>query len=237
MARRGVGWQGDAGMAGKARRGGARPGAARRGVARQARYGVARCDVAYLDLVRQAGVSVAQKGRSAMKKTRRWQDEIRRISKAHGGVLKAVHVVQAARPVKSPLHPYFEWDNGKAAEAYRLIQAGRMIRVVVTILPQAPTSSVRALVSLQEDRSKPGGGYRIITDVMSDENLRAQLLREALSDARVLIRKYQTLAEVATEFGTVAERLEELVIAAEDAACQRALDAETPKKTRGRRTA
>jgi len=31
--------------------------------------------------------------------------------------------------------------------------------------------------------------------------------------------------------------LEELVIAAEDAACQRALDAETPKKTRGRRTA
>lgn len=44
-----------------------------------------------------------------------------------GNKLTAAAVVEAARDVKSPLHPAFMWDDDEAAARFRLIQAGRLI--------------------------------------------------------------------------------------------------------------
>lgn len=72
-----------------------------------------------------------------------------------GETLEAVRVepeavVEASRPVSAPLHPYFEWDDAKAAEKYRKDQAGHLIRCIAVEVSrgagQEPTQA-RAFVS------------------------------------------------------------------------------------------
>ena len=59
--------------------------------------------------------------------------EITKIYKNHGEV-KASVVVDSARPKSAPLHSFFEWNDKKAAEEYRLNTARRMIKkAVITI--------------------------------------------------------------------------------------------------------
>lgn len=54
--------------------------------------------------------------------------EMTRIYNTHGE-LTASLVLSEATPEESPLHNYFEWDDGKAGHQYRLIQSRRLIRV------------------------------------------------------------------------------------------------------------
>ena len=49
------------------------------------------------------------------------------------GYLDPKEVVSAARPKLSPLHKFFTWDNGAAAEKFRLQEADRLIRSVCVI--------------------------------------------------------------------------------------------------------
>jgi len=46
------------------------------------------------------------------------------------GCVKSSELVEAARPEDSPAHGGFEWDDGAAAEQYRLQQARQWIRIV-----------------------------------------------------------------------------------------------------------
>lgn len=50
------------------------------------------------------------------------------LARRYNWELNPRRVVNAARPANSPLHPYFEWDNDKCGEKYRLLQAAKLIR-------------------------------------------------------------------------------------------------------------
>ena len=52
--------------------------------------------------------------------------EIEKIYAEHQTLTPAM-IVESALDEKSPLHRYFEWDNSKAADKYRLAQATQMI--------------------------------------------------------------------------------------------------------------
>lgn len=105
-------------------------------------------------------------------------------------------VVEAARNPESPLHPHFEWDDSAAAESYRLEQARRLIRVHVVVSDTPTSATVRAFVSLTPDR-KTGGGYRPISKVLDDVQMRKQLLKDALAELETFRRKYERLRELA----------------------------------------
>lgn len=112
------------------------------------------------------------------------------------GLLLPEKVVAAARQPTSPLHSYFEWDESKAAEQFRLIQARNLIRAVVTIQPSAEGPiTTRAYVSLPADRVN-GGGYRAIEDVIDDPAKVAEALRDLellLSRARSRFVQFRAL--------------------------------------------
>lgn len=65
---------------------------------------------------------------------------------------------------------------------------------------------VRAFVSLTTDRHA-GGGYRTIASVLSDDDLRAQMLQDALDELDVFKTKYAALKEMKPVF-TAAEKAE-----------------------------
>lgn len=121
--------------------------------------------------------------------------ELRRIAAEHGGKLFPRDVVDAARNEESPLHTAFEWDDGAAAEKYRLGQARKIISVAVTVL-EGHDEPVRAFVSLTPDRTD-NGGYFPVEKVLSEKKLRAQMLNDATAELRIFTTKFRTVQELA----------------------------------------
>ena len=68
-------------------------------------------------------------------------EELERIQQFHGKVTPDI-VVDEARPIDSPLHNVFEWDDEKAAENYRHSQARVLIRSIEVIKPEGNTEPV-----------------------------------------------------------------------------------------------
>lgn len=126
--------------------------------------------------------------------------ELKRIAAENDGILQPETVVDEARPVSSPLHSRFEWDNSVAGQAYRIWQARQLIRVVVEVLPGTDELS-EVFVSLTPDRK--GGGYRIMADVLSHEDSRKQLLRDAMKDLELFRDKYRRLKELTEVFRAI----------------------------------
>lgn len=120
------------------------------------------------------------------------------IAHSNGGIILPQTVVDAARNEGSPLHNWFCWENDEAAEKYRLIQARDLIRTVRVEIGDQSAMEVRAFVSLTTDRAD--GGYRLVQDVLSDEQLYRQLLRDALAEMVRFEQKYSRVKELAPLF-------------------------------------
>lgn len=100
-----------------------------------------------------------------------------KMARQNGGVLKVDDVLQEARDENSILHKHFEWDDTEAASQYRRQQARTLIaRCKITMVETSPVE-IRAFVSLPTDR-ETGGGYRLTSEVVSDEFMKAELLRD-----------------------------------------------------------
>lgn len=124
-------------------------------------------------------------------------DELNIIRKSNGGFLDPVKVVEFARNPDTLLHSKFTWDDGKAAEQYRLWQARQVIRVSVTYedLPgRREAIQVRTYFSLPSDRKL--NGYRATDDILKNVQLSAELLSMAKLELRTFRQKYKDLKEL-----------------------------------------
>lgn len=137
-----------------------------------------------------------------MKKQNQVVTELKRIAKDNGGLLQPETVVEESRPATSPLHSRFEWDNTVAGQQYRIWQARQLIRVTVEVL--AGTNEVtEVFVSLTPDRERESGGYRVMLSVLSNAEMRAQLLADARAELTVFQTKYRQLTELAAVFAAI----------------------------------
>ena len=123
------------------------------------------------------------------------------VGKQKPGCLLPEQVVEAAKPVKSPLHVVFTWDDGKAAREWRLQEARRIIRVVVTHVPGVK-QEVRALVSVAQKRPARQS-YQPIGDVLDDPSTREMFLKQALRQLQNIRQSYRALPELAPVFDAV----------------------------------
>jgi len=119
--------------------------------------------------------------------------ELNRIEQ-RDGALQPETIVDEARPVSSPLHQYFTWNNSEAAELYRRWEARKLIQSVRVIYDGKKDGTiVRAYVSLVNDDER---GYYGMARVLSDSDLRAQLLAKALQEAESWRERYEHLEEL-----------------------------------------
>lgn len=115
------------------------------------------------------------------------------------GNLTPKHLLDANREVGSPLHDEFEWDDGVAAEKYRENQAAYFIRQIVVERESVSSEpvSVRAFVSTGADSNH---SYLSISRVLSDRELRANLLSMAKAEMCAFRAKYESLEELSDVF-------------------------------------
>ena len=125
----------------------------------------------------------------------RFAVELEYIRSDHGGILQAQDVVDFARDPAAALHHCFQWDDGLAADQYRLWQARQVIRVTVDVIT-SEAEPIRAYVSLLHDRLQPGGGYRARVDVLSNREQHKRMLLEALAEYTRAGAKYTRIKEL-----------------------------------------
>lgn len=142
-------------------------------------------------------------------------EELLDIQRMNHGLLDPVKVVEYARNPRTTLHFRFEWDDTEAAELYRIEQARKIIRMelvvvsegdegVMRIIPYTGAEDgkvVRAFVSLKRDRrAEDARGYRTLISVLSDDELKWQMLEAARAEMLVFRRKYESLKALAGVF-------------------------------------
>lgn len=121
------------------------------------------------------------------------------IGRKNKGEILPEHVVDDARSTRSPLHSFFEWDDGVAAEEHRLAQARKLIRSVVAVYISADTEPVkmRSYVNISDGGTS---SYREIVSAMSNKKTREIVIKKALSELKSWREKYHDLKEFAEVF-------------------------------------
>lgn len=135
------------------------------------------------------------------------------VQHEHGGRITAKIVVESARPIDSPLHPLFEWDDATAAERYREEQARHVlnsIRIVQPrIDPRKPTPLIRAYVNLEEDiNGEKQRCYVPIARVLTDDDLMRQALQRAADELRAFEERYSEFEAIAAAVRMAREKIE-----------------------------
>lgn len=130
-------------------------------------------------------------------------ETLARIAAEHNGELQPIHVVEAAKDKHHPLHKHFEWDDKKAADAYRLDQARAIIRIVRTTI-EPDEAPVRAFYSVKDDN---GQRYRAVEAVMSSASLSLALLKAAKRDLEAFQSRYRTIADLSAPISEAMEKI------------------------------
>lgn len=106
-------------------------------------------------------------------------------------------VLKDAKNPKSVLHAQFEWNDAKAAERWRLEQAGHLIRSVTVVVEQrdeAEPQVIRAFVPISG--SEDTRSYVPMMKALGDAEMRKQVLAQAHSELGAVARKYRELKEL-----------------------------------------
>lgn len=122
------------------------------------------------------------------------------IEERHGTVTSELFL-EASRAEDSPTHGVFEWDDGLAAEKYRLHQASQTICAIRVVVQEGPAAEVggnppRAYVNVQSDDRKRAQ-YMNVSDALSNEDTRSAVLTRALRELKAFQEKYSCLSELA----------------------------------------
>jgi len=125
----------------------------------------------------------------------------------NNGIITPRVVVESAKSESSPLHKYFEWNDGEAAEKYRLYQARVLMTTVKVQMVGGKQQDAyfNAIVTIEE---KPMRGYVPMDRALTDELIYKQVLANAARELRYWTNKYnsiQDLKEVVNK-----EKLEEV---------------------------
>lgn len=129
-------------------------------------------------------------------------EEMERIRVVNNGRLEAENVVEAAKAPKSALHPHFEWNDKEAAKAWRIEQAGHLIRCITVTLekPDGEAAPTRAFVSVKRDEDR---SYTSVQHALSDAELRQQVLDRAWDELEAWRKRHAELVEFAKVFAVI----------------------------------
>lgn len=124
---------------------------------------------------------------------------------ARDGKITKESFLEESRPEGSATHGLFEWDDQKAAERYRLVQAGKIIHnleVHVTVEENAEPVQTKAVVSVTPGRQEKAQ-YVSIETAFSHTNSREIVLANAKRDLECFKQKYAGLQELADVFAAI----------------------------------
>lgn len=126
--------------------------------------------------------------------------------------LTAKDVLIDAKKKTSPIHGFFEWNDGEAAEQYRLSQAQGLIRCVVAVYAKDVRPAVHTRASVNTPDLQTAQVHEL-TPAATHEVVLRRAVRELMSWRK----RYEGLSELAPVF-SVADLVEKSLVEEEKAA-------------------
>lgn len=124
--------------------------------------------------------------------------EIQHVCAQNDGLASPQAIVDQARPKRNPLHKAFQWDDSLAAEEYRKEQARSLVTNFTLVFETG--EEVPAMVSVKINRKR---GYMPTQDAIANDDLRKQVLKQALTQLLGLEQRFKSLNELAGVFEQV----------------------------------
>ena len=153
------------------------------------------------------------------------------------GELHPVDVVEAARNEESPLHREFTWDNDKAADAYRLVQARKIIQGIIITAVIRPRKDLVEIRLFHSTKNRDGvRSYGLVNILNRDEFARQQIEAQALKALiywQERLKVYKTLPEVVAALEGL--RLEEQLVEVEKQKAEKVEKQKKPQAHAGER--
>ena len=119
--------------------------------------------------------------------------ELKKIENSYGLVTPKA-IVEEAESELSPLHDYFQWDDTKAANEFRLWQAREMIaKVRITFQDRELDAYYNVRIMVEGEMQQ---GYASLTRVISEKSLRVQVINQALRELEYWQIKYSEYKEL-----------------------------------------
>lgn len=133
---------------------------------------------------------------------------------AQKGPLTPKAIVDDARPMESPTHSYFEWDDAEAAERWRIQQA-RIYTCSIQVVVASLSEPVKAFhsVLVQVDQTRKGEpvfqrGYVPIEQIAKEEDLLEQVREEARKHLITARRQLSQISKLEKARDAVQQALE-----------------------------
>ena len=135
----------------------------------------------------------------------RYSLELIRLRQGSGESMKTKDVVESARSEDSPLHDFFMWDDTKAAELYRRVQARHLVSgLVEVIIEENEEKEIPIFYNVIEENEDNGSqGYVMHEEVGRNGEYRDQLLQKAVQEIKHWQAKYKTLKDLDLIFGAI----------------------------------
>ena len=124
-------------------------------------------------------------------------------------------LVEDARNPDSPTHDFFEWDDSAAAAHYRNQQARYLLRAIhVVIESDNEEIETRAFVhvSVSEPEKEPRKVYTTVQHALSNDELKVQVIEEALRQLERWRKRWSQYNELATVFAAIDQVQEEMAL-------------------------
>jgi hypothetical protein len=130
-------------------------------------------------------------------------EELAVIAAGSAGRLTPHDVLAYAEAHKrSAIAKHIEWDDAKAATAYRLDQCREIVRVIRVIERNGPPT--RAYLSIGD---AGGTAYRAAAEVATSRDLQLRVLQQAERDLAAWEKRYSELADLCEEVRMVRDRV------------------------------
>ena len=128
-------------------------------------------------------------------------ETLERIESRDGTITREAFL-EESRPVDSPTHSCFEWDDSVAAEKYRLNQSSAIIRDIKVTISSEDTEPIvsTAFVNIMSNPTAQEAQYQTMAVAVSNLDTRQVILQNALDDLNKLRIKYRDLVELSRVF-------------------------------------
>lgn len=111
-------------------------------------------------------------------------------------------IVAAAEDEDTELHKCFEWDDGKAANSYRIYQA-RILTSQLVFKVETKDEDLTPVPVRVFNKTDRGGGYKIPEMTFKVRSEYESLLQRAYAELRAFKLKYQALSELSEIFDLI----------------------------------
>ncbi len=134
----------------------------------------------------------------------------------HEGHISPGILLEAAKDPASPFHTLFEWDDTKAGDNFRLMQAASIIRrwkgSVMRIdqgEQKVVIQTIRRVQSPKGSRKNGQASYETVEQIMSDPAKRSDMVRTVRKELLSYRQRYAELTELAAVWREIDRVMEE----------------------------